>query len=710
MALAKFLYFDFRNSKTHMMKKLYLFAFLILGSTLFAQNTFETFFDDFDDNTNQWYEGNNKKKTASVFGGFYSFESYLKETRNIVYKEFMINPEVPYTIEANIKLEKGSKKKGFGLVLAWDNWDNYTRILISDNGMVQIWQIINGKGENVLSWKQLPDGIIKSKGQFNHIKLEKTTVGTKLYINGKVAATPNNIKFVGKKYGIILTDKQKVVVDYIRIKYLTRPINVVDNPTSADKITNLGPNINSKYTEKGPIISVDGRTLYFTLANSPSNVGGTKKDDVMYSHKEINGNWMRRQAMGAPINNKSSNFLVSITPDGNSALFGNSYYSDGSMGKGVSYAVKRNGQWQMPTPLQIANFSNKNQYVNYFLTPEGGHLLMAIENSQSKGGLDIFVSTKLGNGSWSTPKNIGATVNTFADDFAPFLAADGKTLYFASKGHPGYGSADIFMTKRLDGTWLNWSEPQNLGNGINGKGWDAYFTVDARGENAYMVSTGKNSLGDEDIFQIELAPSSRPEALELVKGKIYNAQTMEVLNGDVYYDDLLTGQRMGTAYSTQQDGFQIVLPKGYKYGFQANVPGYMPIANNLDLTNLSDYREKTVDLYVVPVEQGQDFTLENIFFEGSTANLSPESFLELDRLAEMMRLNPSIKIEIYNNMISGNLQAGQTEVLQARISAIQNYLSQKKVQMDRVIMQTKQIDFKPSLNINTSGEIRIKLF
>lgn len=693
------------------MKVLYILVLTFLFSEVIAQNTFETFFDDFNDNTNQWYEGDNKDKMASVFDGFYTFESHQKKTRSIVYKELMVNPEVPYTIEANIKYVKGKKDMGYGLVLAWDNWDNYSRILINEDGSVQIWQKINGKGEKVLDWKKLPDNIIKKKGQFNHIKLERSADGNvKLYINGKVAAAPTNLKFIGKKFGFILTDKQIINVDYFRVKYLTRPINVVDNPTSADKVRNLGSNINSKYTEKGPIISADGRTLFFTLAGSPQNVGGTKKDDVMFSNKEINGNWNKRQFLPAPINNNSSNFLVSITPDRNSALFGNAYYSDGSMGKGVSYAVKRNGLWQMPTPLQIANLENKNRYVNYFLTPDGGHLLMAIENGQSNGGLDIFVSNKLANGSWSTPKNLGANINTFADDFSPYLAPDGVTLYFASKGHPGYGSADIFITKRLDDTWLNWSEPQNLGNGINGSGWDAYFTVDARGETAYMVSTGKNSLGNEDIFEIQLSESSRPQATELVKGKVYNAKTMEVLDAEVYYDDLLTGKRLGSAYSTSQDGFQIALTKGYKYGFQANVPGYMPIANNLDLTDLDNYREKTIDLYVVPIEQGQDFSLQNIFFDGATANLSPESYLELDRLAEMMRLNPNIRIEIGNNMINGGLASDQLNVLQQRMQSIQNYLAQKSVDINRIKTQVEEIKIQPSIKVNNNGEIRIKLF
>ncbi|MCB0479100.1 MAG: PD40 domain-containing protein [Crocinitomicaceae bacterium] len=693
------------------MKQIYFIFFIFLALNAFSQNTFQTFFDDFNDNANQWWEGSNKDKNASIFDGSYTFESFQKDTRSIVYREMTVDPEVPYTIEANIRLDKGKKNMGFGLVLGWDNWDNYCRILISDNGMVQIWQIINGSGQKVVNWKKLPDGIIRPKGEFNHVKLERGGDGTThLYINGKIAATPSNVKFVGKKYGFILTDKQKITADYIRIKYLSRPINVVDNPTPADKIHNMGSAINSKYTEKGPIISVDGRTLYFTLAGSPQNIGGSKKDDAMYSHKEINGGWNQRQFFPAPINNSSSNFLVSITPDGNSALFGNAYMSDGSMKQGVSYGVKRNGQWMMPTPLQIANFENKNQYVNYFLTADGGHLLMAIENSQSKGGLDIFVSEKLANGSWGTPKNLGPNINTFADDFAPFLAADGTTMYFASKGHPGYGSADIFMTKRLDDTWLNWSEPQNLGNGINTKDWDAYFTVDARGEKAYMVSAGKNSMGIEDIFEITLSESSRPEALELVKGKVYNAKTMQEIDAEVYYDDLLTGKRLGSAYSTVQDGFQIALPKGYKYGFQANVPGFMPIAENVDLTDLNDFRQKTADLYVVPVEQGQDFSLQNIFFDGATANLSPESFLELDRLAEMMRLNPSIRIEIGNNMINGGLKADQLNVLQARMTAIQNYLAQKSVDINRVKTQIEEIKLKPSLNISNSGEIRIKLF
>lgn len=84
---------------------------------------------------------------------------------------------------------------------------------------------------------------------------------------------------------------------------------------------------------------------------------------------------------------------------------------------------------------------------------------------------------------------MGKVINTYANETTPFLAADNKTLYFSSSGHPGYGSNDIFVSRRLDDTWQNWSEPKNLGPKINGPTWDAYYTVPASGKNGYMVTT-----------------------------------------------------------------------------------------------------------------------------------------------------------------------------------------------------------------------------
>lgn len=690
-----------------------LIAFTIIFSTSAFGQSYKTFFEDFENNQNDWYVGSNSNSSASVQNGFYFYEGKEKKRARASYKNQLVDRDADFTIESSITLVSGKKDMGYGLMIGFEDWDNYMLVNIAENGMFRIGQELNNKWYNIVGWTKVESGAIKSKGNANHLKLEQQGNRYKFFINGVMVhdGPKSDLKFIGQGHGFYLSDKQKIKADYLRIKYLERPINVIQNATTSDKIENMGQNINSKYTEKGPLISADGKSLYFTTQNNPNRyVGNMRKSDACVSRLDPRGNWTNAELLPAPINNSDHNFVVSMLPDENTALLGNSYYRDGSMKKGVSQTVKRNGVWQFPEPLRIRNFQNKNEFVNYCLTPDGGHLIMAVETDQSEGGLDLYISTKESSGTWSQPKSLSSVLNTFADDFSPFIAADGRTLFFASKGHPGYGSADIFMSKRLDETWMNWSQPVNLGNGINTEDWDAYFKVDAKGEWGYMVSSGKNSMGDLDIFRIKLAESTRPDALELVIGKVYDAKTMKELDAQVDYEDLHSGVKMGTAYSTAQDGFKIALPKGFKYGFQAQVAGYMPIANNLDLTDLNNYAEKRIDLFMVPVETGQDFTMNNIFFDGNTANLSQESFLELDRLVQMMISNPSINIEIHNNQISGGLDASQSHILQQRIQAIQNYISQKKVDASRIKMQFEEIKFKPSLDINSSGEIRIKLF
>src|SRR5690606_40006543 len=125
-------------------------------------------------------------------------------------------------------------------------------------------------------------------------------------------------------------------------------------------------------------------------------------------------------------------------------------------------------------------------------------LILSVQRLDTQGDKDLYVSFMQADGFWSEPRNIGKVVNTAAYEGSPFIAADGKTLYFTTTGKSGYGDGDIFMTKRLDDTWLNWSEPVNLGPEINTEQWDGFFTVPASGDYAYFSST-ENSLGQEDI-------------------------------------------------------------------------------------------------------------------------------------------------------------------------------------------------------------------
>ena len=231
---------------------------------------------------------------------------------------------------------------------------------------------------------------------------------------------------------------------------------------------------------------------------------------------------------------------------------------------------------------------------------------MTVERPEGLGQKDIYVSFVKENGTFSKPKSLGNIVNTFDDEANPFLASDGKTLYFASKGHPGYGYYDLFVTKRLDDTWTNWSKPENLGNIINSSGYELSIFLSAKGDKAYV---GR----ERDIWEIDNTVKQDPVAL--VKGKVYDSKTKKVMSAPIVYNSLKTNKELGTAISEPSTGsYSIVLPYGEKYSFMAEKEGYYAVTQNVDLSDLKEYKEIEVDLYLNPIEKGEIIRLNNIFF------------------------------------------------------------------------------------------------
>jgi len=156
---------------------------------------------------------------------------------------------------------------------------------------------------------------------------------------------------------------------------------------------------------------------------------------------------------------------------------------------GVSLTYRTRKGWAYPEKQDIDKFYNDSPYASYFLSNDGRFLLMSVQRKGGKGELDLYVSFRKADNEWAEPIHMGNVINTSTNDYSPFLAADGQTLYFSSEGHSGYGKADIFKTDRLDDTWTNWSEPQNLGPVVNSPGADSKYNIPASGEYAYYSTT-----------------------------------------------------------------------------------------------------------------------------------------------------------------------------------------------------------------------------
>jgi len=459
-------------------------------------------------------------------------------------------------------------------------------------------------------------------------------------------------------------------------------------------VERLDDKVNSDYSELNPLLSPDGKTLYFSRKNHPENSGGVNdKEDIWYSELGNDGKWTLAKNMGPQFNNDNPNFInaISTTPDGKSVviLLGNKYLDNGKMLAGVSVSDNINGKWSKPKPLLIENDYNFNEKANYFLTNTRRALLMSVEREDSRGGRDLYVSFTKNDSTWSEPLNLGALVNTAGEETAPFLASDDKTLYFSSNGFSGYGGADVYVSKRLDDTWTNWSEPQNMGPDINSKTDDLFFNIPSTSEYAYYSRgiTAENA----DIFRAKLPFYKSPEPVVIVKGKLIDAKTGKPIGAKIIYESLPDGKEVGVTYSNPETGeYEIHLPGGKLYGVRAEAKDHISSSQNLDLRNITkdgtvEQKDMTLEpIEVARIEPDANIVLNNIFFDIEKSTLKPESFSELNRIVTLMGEKPSMEVEISGHADSTGPEEYNLKLSEWRAKSVAKYLNEKGVGKERV--------------------------
>lgn len=460
-------------------------------------------------------------------------------------------------------------------------------------------------------------------------------------------------------------------------------INLSKNEFELYDSENLGYNINSEYIELAPIINSTEDEIYFTRKSHPENLGPYRNQDIWHSKLDEEGRFDNAVLLDTPINDEYNNFAFSITPDNNSILLGNKYIVDGQPEQGISISHKTKDGWSFPEEIVFEEISKTGKFSAYQLASDGQTLLISIDNEESYGNNDLYVSFLNEDNKWSKPKNLGPIINTASYETSPFLAADGKTLYFSSSGFPGYGLNDIFYTKRLDDTWTNWSQPVNLGEKVNTSGWDAYFTIPASGNYAYFVST-ENSVGNEDIFRIKLPTDLKPEDVVLIKGKVKDNEGNS-LEAVIKYEDLTNGINLGKARSNPLDGkYQITLSKGKKYGIFAESKGYVSVNYNIDLDTLTGYMKLDKDIVMFPIKKGELIRINNIFFEFAKFDLLPESFPELIRLAKILKENPEINIQINGHTDDVGADDRNLKLSLERANSVKEFLVSKGIEKNRL--------------------------
>ncbi|MDX2174031.1 MAG: OmpA family protein [Bacteroidota bacterium] len=671
------------------MNKNYLLIFLIFNSTLsfiFSQKAKDYGFDyNFDDKkiAHNFVYNDKTFKSKIENGNLFLSHTNQKESYYI-FEITYLNWKEDFTIATSFKLLRGKNDNGFGVCFGAKNIDNNFLFKISDNGFYCFLKNVKGKSTIIKDWVESPN--VKTNGQVNFVEIKKEGADFNFYINKKLTYTHKSEAFYGFNFGYFVNGDNDLQSDFFTVhQKQTKELNLIATPNNFSERKNLGKNINTYGNEITPIISADEKTLFFTRADFNGNTGGKDDNDIWYSQFSVkDSSWGPAKNIGKPLNNVSNNFIQSVSHDNNTLIVGNKYTSYGEFkAAGFSISHKSKTGWSVPKDMNIKNYYNDNQYTETCMSPNGHVMLLALQRDQTEGFKDFYVSFLQADSSWSEPKNIGKIINTFSDETSPFIAADGVTLYFSSAGHPGFGSNDIFMSKRLDDTWLNWSTPKNLGPKINTELWDAYYTIPASGKNAYIVS---NIGGNADIYMLKQPESAKPNPVILITGTVLNSQTKEPMTASIQYSELGSEKILGHSSSDPVTGkFTIFLPKGKKYSIVAFKDGFYSVHENTDVVTLTNYKEHNLDLYLTPIKKGQAIIINNLFFHSSSAEILPESYPELDKIAAVLKNNPKMKIQINGHTSKNNSDAKWNyEFSDSRVLAVKRYIVSKGIDEGRI--------------------------
>ena len=433
---------------------------------------------------------------------------------------------------------------------------------------------------------------------------------------------------------------------------------------------NLGASVNSKMSEYLPSQTIDGTQLFFTRRVDLYN-----EDFYGAARQKVNG-WETAQPLRGSLNTPQSEGAMMISQDGNWLVFTGCYRPDSYGGCDLYISYKTKEGWS--AAKNLGNRINSDQWESQpCLSPDKRELYFASRRPGGFGGSDIYVSRLQDNGQWSDPENLGPGINSSADEQCPFIHADNQTLYFTSSYWPGYGDDDLFLVRKLaDGRW---SAPKNLGYPINTIDREGTLFITADGKTAYYASERKDSYGGLDLYSFELNPSNRPFETRWVTGKVADKKTGKGIVATLELTDLQTRQVISKVITDSLGNYLLTLPTGRDYAFTVNQKGF--------LFNSDQYFLKTgtVDSAVVknielqPIEKNASVVLKNIFFETNRYELTPTSLIELDKLVVLLSENPTIQIEIGGH--TDNIGKAEANLLlsENRAKSVVDYLLSKKI-------------------------------
>lgn len=496
-------------------------------------------------------------------------------------------------------------------------------------------------------------------------------------------------------------------------------------------VLNPGAPLNSPTEDMVPVL-VKGDSVMILVSDRAKAGTSKENEDIFETHRTATG-WSELKPFGKPINTSEPDAVTYVMPDAKT------FYVFLEKNGGDIAEIKETslGIWSKPEllddPINSPDFEP-----SFFITKDKQFAFFSSDRPEGFGGLDLYLTMRQPDGSWSEALNLGSNINTPYDEDAPFVTEDGNTLYFSSRGHNSMGGYDIF---RSSSTGATWSPAENLGYPVNSPFEDIYFTQTAEGAIGYFTSDRTGGLGEKDIyevnFRIEIATDSitaepeptvaftEPEPSKvqakvetepktvavaetpketaetpvplkeadqkpvmtdvIVFGRVTDAVSKNPINAELSFKPLnALGGSGNLPASAAKGNFSRSITKGRTYEISIQAPGYLFVAEKLTIPGsfAADSVERNYTLR--RIRTGANVVLENVFFEFNNHVLRAESLVRLEKLADFLKQNPGTEIEI-----SGHTDSrGKPEYNQAlslrRANSVLKYLVDNGIEPGRL--------------------------
>jgi outer membrane protein OmpA-like peptidoglycan-associated protein len=485
------------------------------------------------------------------------------------------------------------------------------------------------------------------------------------------------LKVPGAKEPFIEKSRNRIVSCEFALKAILSPV-----PFQPE---NLGSNINSKYDEYFPTLTIDDLTMFFTR-NRPETEGSKRfHEDFYISQRGKDGKWNQSVNAGSQLNTTGNEGVPNLSHDGKLLFFAACHRPDGKGSCDIYYSRLKKEGWTRP--INLGSPINTGAWESQPSFASDGRTLFFIRGTITGSGTreqDIYYSVISDEGRWSDPVKLGPHINTSDEEEFVFIHQDNQTLYFSSDGHPGMGGLDIYVSRRKpDGTW---GKPENLGYPINTFRDERGLLVAPKGDVAYISSDREGGFGGLDLYKFELHKDVRPMLISYVKGIVTDASNGQLLEAGFEIIDLASGEAVIRSSSERGTGeFIASLTAGKDYSLNVSKEGYLFYSEHFSSKNPADLKNAyLLDVKLSKAETGGKVVLKNVFFDTNLFVLKQESFPELNKLVSFMKSNQAINIEISGHTDSTGDKNKNQLLSENRAKAVYDYLQSKGVSASRM--------------------------